>query len=146
MAPVESSLLTTCRMTCRLPQTPKTPTSAAAHYFDDIFTESGRPKKPHHLRRSSTARSIGHRSDWADEDDHTPLNRVNSIGYLNAEDIQRKSEMDQHVAHYVSEQLQRLSTHQDDANVDGGELETSLDGAADGKSNGHKKGKNGYFD
>jgi hypothetical protein len=134
-------------MTCRLPQTPKTPTSAAAHYFDDIFTGIGRAKKPHHLRRSSTARSIGHRSDWTDEDDdRTPLNRVNSIGYLNAEDIQRKSEIDQHVAHYVSDQLQRLKTHEDDANVDGGELEATLDGAADSKSNRRRNGKNGYFD
>lgn len=136
-------------MTCRLPQTPRTPTSAAAHYFDDIFTEIGRPKKPHHLRRSSTARSIGHRSDWGattEEDDVTPLNRVNSIGYLNEDAIRRKSEMDQHVAHYVSDQLQRLKTHEDDYGVDGGELETSLDGAADGKSNGHERGKNGYFD
>jgi hypothetical protein len=137
-------------MTCRLPQTPRTPTTAAAHYFDEIFTGTGRPKKPHHLRRSSTARSIGHRSDWGasttGDEDTTPLARVNSIGYLNQEDIRRKSEIDQHVAHYVSDQIQRLKTNQDNSSVDEKELETSLDGAADDKANGHQNGKDGYFD
>jgi hypothetical protein len=132
-------------MTCRLPQTPRTPTTAAAHYFDDIFTDTGKPKKPHHLRRSSTARSIGHRSDWGatdDEEQPTPLARINSIGYLNQEDIERKSAIDQHVAHYVSDQLERLKTDEESAHVDGGELEATLDGASDDKMNGN----GGYFD
>lgn len=131
-------------MTCRLPQTPRTPTSAAAHYFDDIFTETGKPKKPHHLRRSSTARSIGHRSDWEsnkdDDEATTPLARQNSVGYLNAEDIQRKSAIDQHVAHYVSDQLERLRTKDADR-VDHKELVTSFDGASDSVRN----GKGDYF-
>jgi hypothetical protein len=120
-------------MTCRLPQTPRTPTTAAAHYFDDIFTETGRPKKPHHLRRSSTARSIGQRSDWATEtageEDATPRARLNSIGYLNQEDIERKSAIDKHVAHYVSDQLQRLQMKEHKSHPDKVELEASLDGA-----------------
>lgn len=126
-----------------MPQTPRTPTSAAAHYFDDIFTDTGKPKKPHHLRRSSTARSIGHRSDWEanhDEESTTPLARQNSVGYLNAEDIQRKSAIDQHVAHYVSDQLERLRTKDDDR-VDHKELVTSFDGASDSVRN----GKGDYF-
>ncbi|KAL9613951.1 MAG: hypothetical protein Q9167_001565 [Letrouitia subvulpina] len=45
---------------CRLPQTPRTPTAAAAHYFDDTFPhwDHGGDKEPR-LRRSSTSRSIG---------------------------------------------------------------------------------------
>lgn len=135
-------------MTCRLPQTPRTPTTGAAHYFDEIFTSKGKPKKPHHLRRSSTARSIGHRSDWETstngDEDFSPINRSNSIGYLNAEDIEEKAAMDKHVAHYVSDQLQRIKLN-DDANVDGGELETSLDGVSDEKPRGYRNGGGDYF-
>lgn len=51
-------------MTCRLPQTPKTPSSGLYHYFDDTFTRNAgaRPRS----RRSSTGRSIGARSDFDD--------------------------------------------------------------------------------
>ena len=54
------------RISCRLPQTPRTPGTGMAHYFDDIFTRHvSQPKssKPS-LRRSSTSRSIGARSDF----------------------------------------------------------------------------------
>jgi hypothetical protein len=53
-------------MNCRLPQTPRTPASAAAHYFDDVFSRQRRAslgaRRPTGLARS---RSIGARSDWA---------------------------------------------------------------------------------
>lgn len=55
---------------CRLPQTPRTPASAAAHYFDDVFSRQRRAslggRRPTGLARSHTsgARSIGARSDW----------------------------------------------------------------------------------
>jgi hypothetical protein len=71
-------VLCTLSINCRLPQTPRTPSTAAAHYFDDTFsrgnlrrkssvpttpntpnTPSGRP------RRSSTSRSIGNRSIYS---------------------------------------------------------------------------------
>jgi hypothetical protein len=134
-------------MTCRLPQTPKTPTAAAAHYFDDIWAPSGKPKKPNHLRRSSTARSIGHRSDWEstndDEEDLAPINRTNSIGYLNEDALKRKAEVDKHVAHYVSDQLNRLNG-EDTTPLDHGELEASLDGSSDEKRSGEKNGGD-YF-
>lgn len=121
-------------MTCRLPQTPRTPTTGAAHYFDEVFSNTGKPKKPYHLRRSSTARSIGHRTDWETstngDDDLGPIKRTNSIGYLNEEDMQNKAEMDKHVASYVSDQLERIKSNKSDP-VDSGELETSLDGAFD---------------
>lgn len=59
---------------CRLPQTPRTPSTAAAHYFDDILTRGltrkntfvGTPgpdgARPPRMRRSSTSRSLGNRS------------------------------------------------------------------------------------
>lgn len=146
------SLLTNHSMTCRLPQTPRTPTAAAAHYFDDIWSSQGKPKKPSNLRRSST-RSIGFRSDWEtstnndDDEATTPIKRTNSIGYLNAEALQRKLEMDEHVANYVSDQLRRVKTGAV-SDVDVGEFETTLDGASDEKANGKQNGgseKDGYF-
>lgn len=136
-------------MTCRLPQTPRTPTAAAAHYFDDIWSTAGKPKKPHHLRRSSTSRSIGNWEGSANGDDVDPdrasLNRTNSIGYLDADALRRKQEMDQHVAHYVSDQLTRIKSGDSDE-FDGGELEASLDGALEMKPNGRRKnGGDSYF-
>ena len=137
-------------MTCRLPQTPRTPTAAAAHYFDDIWNTQGKPKKPHHLRRSSTSRSIGFRSDWEtstngeEEPEKATLNRTNSVGYLNADALKQKQEMDEHVANYVSDQLSRIKSG-DSNELDGGEFEATLDGASDKKSNGHRNGGDGYF-
>lgn len=139
-------------MTCRLPQTPRTPTAAAAHYFDDIWSTAGKPKKPHHLRRSSTSRSIGFRSDWegsangddAEAPERAKLNRTNSIGYLDADALKKKQEMDSHVANYVSDQLSRIKSG-DSSEFDGGELEASLDGALEMKPNGRKKGRENYF-
>ncbi|KAI1623056.1 Six-hairpin glycosidase-like protein [Exophiala viscosa] len=61
---------------CRLPQTPRTPSTAAAHYFDDIYgrgiarknTYAGTPgpngPNAPRIRRSSTSRSIGNRSSY----------------------------------------------------------------------------------
>ncbi|TKA66342.1 hypothetical protein B0A49_08173 [Cryomyces minteri] len=127
---------------CRLPQTPRTPSTAAAHYFDDIFTRQktmyGRNEKPHHLRRSSTSRSIGMRSDWNDEEDddidghsdNRSTARANSI-YLDEETLKKKAEMDEHVAHYVADQLERMKSN-DSASQYQDEIEAQLDGA-----NGH---------
>ncbi|KAF2005198.1 hypothetical protein P154DRAFT_616441 [Amniculicola lignicola CBS 123094] len=139
-------------MTCRLPQTPRTPGSAAAHYFDDIFTTKGRPKKPQYHRRSSTARSIGHRSDWetstnGDDELQSPIQRSNSIGYLSEDAIKRKTEVDRHTANYVTDQLERLRSHQSDS-FDADEFETSLDGVAERPTNGSESKENGtssYF-
>jgi hypothetical protein len=61
---------------CRLPQTPRTPSTAAAHYFDDILSRgltrtNTRVRTPGldgaktpRMRRSSTSRSIGNRSSF----------------------------------------------------------------------------------
>lgn len=149
---LSSHILIFSSMTCRLPQTPRTPTTAASHYFDDIFNHQGKPRKPHHLRRSSTTRSIGARSDWetstnGDDEASTPINRTNSVGYLNADDIAAKEEVDQRVAHYVSGQLEKIRSN-DSAELDAGEFETSLDGTLDNKPNGRRNRKGGgdYFD
>ena len=95
-------------MTCRLPQTPRTPTAAADHYFDDILFSSGpRPKKPSTLRRSSTTRSIGFRSDYEnsingdDEDPVSPVRRKNSVGYLYEDEIKAKKEIQDKFNDYV---------------------------------------------
>jgi hypothetical protein len=142
-------------MTCRLPQTPRTPTGAAAHYFDDVFTTTSKPKKPHHLRRSSTSRSIGFRSDWGgsngdkDEDEtvSSPANRRGSVGYLDHEAIEQKNAMQERLNHYVSGQLERVKTGLADVETD--EFETTMDGASDRKSNGHarrERNRRDYFE
>lgn len=127
--------------------TPRTPGAAAAHYFDDIWTSKGKPKKPHHLRRSSTSRSIGFRTDNWDKtshDDEEPerggLNRTNSVGYLNEEALKQKQEMDSHVANYVSDQLSRIKSGESD-DLDGGEFEATLDGSFDRGRDRRRNGK-----
>lgn len=147
-------MLIVSSMTCRLPQTPRTPTGAAAHYFDDIFTSTGKPKKPANLRRSSTSRSIGFRSDWetstnGDEDEvMSPIKRKNSVGVADEEAIKQKLESDERLNHYVSGQLQRIKTGMQDYEPD--EFETMTDGASErkptrGRSNGHKE-RGDYFE
>lgn len=77
------------------------------------------------------------RSDWEsangengdDGDNHSfGLNRSNSIGYLNEEQLAEKQKADEQVAHYVTDQLERLNSH-DSAEQFGDELEAQLDGA-----------------
>ncbi|KKK26565.1 hypothetical protein ARAM_002994 [Aspergillus rambellii] len=112
---------------CRLPQTPRSPFAAAGHYFDDIFTRSihsrgsssGRP----HIRRSSTSRSIGNRSDLESAfTGETPA------------DEEEKSEggFENHMSHYVESQLQRVRSQ-----VSMGAYEDEFEAQADGVSNGH---------
>ncbi|KAI9826168.1 MAG: hypothetical protein M1819_007424 [Sarea resinae] len=106
---------------CRLPQTPRTPSTAGAHYFDDVFSRSARPSisKPNFIRRSST-RSIGARSDW-----HA-TSSVNGDDEDEAESERRRSEANEHVANYISTQLERVKSH-DSAAVYEDEFETQLD-------------------
>lgn len=90
-------------------------------------------RKPSHLRRSSTTRSIGGRSDiestyTAGEDEDPfgrPHTRNNSVGQPEEDHA-----ADEHIDKYVSEQLNRLKTT-GDTNVHD-EFEASLDG-----TNGH---------
>ena len=141
-------------MTCRLPHTPHTPRAAAEHYFDDMFTTNGKPKQRHHLRRSSTSRSIGVRSDWEaadDVDDTGSALRKMSVGYPSAETMQQRAAAEQHVAHYVTDQLQR-ARHRD-AVVHCDEFETECNGhrsrghhgPGDGADDGADKRSSDYF-
>jgi hypothetical protein len=144
-------------MTCRLPQTPRTPTGAAAHYFDDVFTTTGRPKKPHHLRRSSTSRSIGFRSDWGgsasgdgddgdDEAASSAANRRGSVGYLDEEGMKEKAALQERMNHYVSGQLARHKNGH--AHTEKDEFITSLDGTSEGQCNGgsSRRDRSDYFE
>lgn len=103
------------RVNCRLPQTPRTPTTAAAHYFDDIFTRSSKPRgEQPRVRRSSTCRSIGNRSSFnlsANGDDET--RSADGSAYTNGEErMRRQSEADQHIAKFVTDQLERIRSNE----------------------------------
>lgn len=116
---------------CRLPQTPRTPSTAAAHYFDDVFSSSSktRGEKPS-IRRSSTSRSIGNRSSFSisvDGEDTTA--RLDGKNPQEDDTVERESqqrEADQHVAAYVTNQLERLRTN-DSVAVYEDEFEAQLD-------------------
>ena len=113
---------------CRLPQTPRTPSTAAAHYFDDVFSRPSKPAngKPHHFRRSSTNRSIGNRSSVGslNGDDEDTGTRANSVAIV---DDEEKAEADKHVANYVGDQLERIRSNES-AVVYEDEFEAQLDG------------------
>ncbi|ORY64370.1 Six-hairpin glycosidase-like protein [Pseudomassariella vexata] len=103
-------------VSCRLPQTPRTPSVGMAHYFDDIFHRTvGSPKmqKPR-MRRSSTARSIGARSDFdnssngdGDDDDK------NSVSGLDPDREHERREADAHMHQYISDQLERVKADEE---------------------------------
>lgn len=96
------------------------------HYFDDILHRYDKAPTPR-LRRSSTSRSMGARSDFfigtddADpyavaHDDHDddgrthsrPTTRPGSVYFQDPERARQRSEADQHLHHYISEQLERI--------------------------------------
>ncbi|KAJ5739172.1 hypothetical protein N7533_011956 [Penicillium manginii] len=109
-------------LNCRLPQTPRSPFAAASHYFDDIFSRTGRPpssRRPS-VRRSSTNRSIGNRSDFNstiagdqtpaaldDEFTSSPISRRGSTAFGGSQNGDEDEE-DEHVHNYVESQLQRV--------------------------------------
>ncbi|KAJ1338014.1 putative isomerase [Microdochium nivale] len=114
-------------ISCRLPQTPRTPGGGMSHYFDDILSRSvnlGSPKmeKPR-MRRSSTARSIGARSDFDVDDDEDVRSVVDE-----PENLERDAELKEansHMHQYISDQLERVKTKQDrEGMVAGDEFET----------------------
>ena len=115
---------------CRLPQTPRTPGTAASHYFDDVLSRHAKPAngKRNHLRRSSTSRSIGLRSDVVDD----AATVQNSVGGDNAADEEgwrkAREEADTHVASYVTSQLERIRTSDFATRDPEDEFEAQLDG------------------
>ena len=126
-------------VSCRLPQTPKTPTSVAAHYFDEVFAarrKSNELASPKAARRSSL-RSIGSRSDIAVEESNgdgdeekgkRPRLNTNAIGYFDQEALNRLKDADNHLAHHVSNQLEKLK-RADSVSTIHDEFEAQLDGS-----------------
>lgn len=105
-------------VTCRLPQTPRTPSVAMAHYFDDMFQRSmdiGTPRTSamRHVRRSSTARSISARSDFdvpvLDIDDDAQ-SMSNSVYHDDPARVRERVEADEHMNQYISDQLMRYKS------------------------------------
>ncbi|KAL9088106.1 MAG: hypothetical protein Q9159_003304 [Coniocarpon cinnabarinum] len=134
-------------VTCRMPQTPRTPTTAAAHYFDDVFArrksiDSSRPTTPKLARRSSLKPTNGVPADNKDEDyfgkegddmvaatkkaadAHT---RTASVGAPDEVSKQRMQDADNHLANHVTNQLERLKTNEPASKVHD-EFEAQLDG------------------
>ncbi|CAK7564229.1 MAG: hypothetical protein SEPTF4163_002116 [Sporothrix epigloea] len=138
-------------VTCRLPQTPRTPGAGMDHYFDDIFhryEKAGTPRSAStpRMRRSMTARSLGARSDFyistdgeseAGELGHDHVSngdvhdaedygddesrrmrlsrrasRSGSMFFNNPDRMRERAEADQHLHHYISDQLQRYKSSQ----------------------------------
>lgn len=89
-----------------------------AHYFDDVFHRAaGSPKtlKPK-MRRSSTARSIGARSDFdtsvnGDDDDNNSLG--NSVD-LDPEREKEQRDADAHMHQYITDELEKVKSDQDE--------------------------------
>lgn len=142
-------ILTVCSTNCRLPQTPRTPSSAAEHYFDDTFSRQRRaslgPRRPTGLARSLTrSRSIGQRSDFSnttngdagdEEDDDDPkLNGGPSRTWSIYKDDDPKAgipheDPDDPINKYVQDQLQRIKSNESQEMAD--ELVSMNDGADD---------------
>ncbi|CAH0001606.1 unnamed protein product [Clonostachys byssicola] len=108
---------------CRLPQTPREPTATMAHYFDDVFQRRINAGTPHpsgnmRIRRSSTSRSIGARSDFSlngvdvDDDDGDAHSTTASVFPDDPERARQRSEADSHMHQYISDQLERYRIDQ----------------------------------
>jgi hypothetical protein len=105
-----------------------------AHYFDDIFTrhraQPKRNKSRPNMRRSSTARSIGGRSDFdvsVNGDLDEGRSRSNSVFADTEEREREREEADAHTANYVSEQLSRMRTRKSAEFERADEFEAQLD-------------------
>jgi len=117
-------------MSCRLPQTPRTPAVGLDHYFDEVIRRPSlsltTSSKPHKLRRASTARSIGARSDFInDQSEASQPQSLVGLG-IRADDRDNDeveeeeeglpssfasptTEVDPRLHSYVAEQLERYS-------------------------------------
>lgn len=125
-----------------------------SHYFDDMFQRSvdvGVPQSPrmHRIRRSSTARSIGARSDFVFDDSNDDARSdgasvsdgiVLTHGATAAAAADRdKTEADAHMHAYISDQLSRYKGEMHDRFSRADEFETS----ANGNGNGNGQGSGG---
>ncbi|KAI1403729.1 Six-hairpin glycosidase [Hypoxylon fuscum] len=117
-------------ISCRLPQTPRTPSVGMAHYFDDIFHRTvgspGKPKPHMHMRRSSTARSISARSDFDASINGEDFD-TRSVAPDDPEREAERKEADVHLHQYISEQLQKVKDHDEhNGYADGDEYEAHV--------------------
>ena len=134
---------------CRLPQTPRTPSTAAAHYFDDVYAKAltrrntgvstPGPTGPR-MRRSSTSRSLGNHSvangafvrngDDENGEGSGYFGRVTDSDPFGEEEKlereRRKSMADSHTENFIAEHLHRVQTG-DPAAVYEDEFEAQLD-------------------
>jgi len=116
-------------VTCRLPQTPRTPSIGMSHYFDDVLHRHAggaqTPRSPTmlspRLRRSSTSRSIAARSDFdlpslkdEDDEDHPHINGlgINAVMMGDPQRERERQEADSHLHTYISQQLERVRLQQ----------------------------------
>lgn len=96
-----------------------------AHYFDDIFHRNinvgspNRPSKPH-MRRSSTARSIGARSDFDISVNGEDFD-TRSVAPDDPEREAERKEADAHLHQYISEQLQKVKDNDEPQGYGSGE-------------------------
>lgn len=132
---------------CRLPQTPRTPSTAAAHYFDDILSRSATrrntgastPGPRAKVRRSSTSRSLGNHSgingayvpesEEGENSGYFGRSAAESNPFGEEERLERqrrKSQADLHTEDYIKEQLYRVQTGEGPA-VYEDEFEAQLD-------------------
>lgn len=139
---------------CRLPQTPRTPSSAAAHYFDDTFSRQrraslgGNGRKSPRLARSLTrTRSIGARSDWSaqngdeeadlageDADEAFANGKPDRSWTIYQDDAngnkpKPEDDPDDPINRYVQDQLQRIKSNESHEHAE--ELAAQNDGAND---------------
>lgn len=131
---------------CRLPQTPRTPSTAAAHYFDDILTRKAHTRKSSgmstpglvgpRIRRSSTSRSLGNHSAsngaYVNSDDGEGNSYFGKSAAETdpfgeeAELARRRSDADEHFDAHVKQSLHRIQTGEN-ASVFEDEFEAQLD-------------------
>lgn len=103
-----------------------------AHYFDDVFTQHvSQPKLSKSLlRRSSTSRSIGARSDFDTSANGDYEDGVCSMrnSTENTERERERIEANAHVARYVSERLERVRSRDSAVFENEDEYVAQLDG------------------
>ena len=100
-----------------------------AHYFDDDFTRHVGPQKTPKpaIRRSSTTRSMAARSDFdeSEKGDDDGRSIGNSVDAESPELKREREQANKHVANYITEQLERVKSHE--SHTDKDEFEAQLD-------------------
>ena len=95
-----------------------------AHYFDDIFHRTvdigkGNSGSKPGLRRSSTARSIGARSDFdASANDDDARSTAASVFQDDPDRTKEKAEADSRMHQYISDQLNRYTDDKQNGHYD----------------------------